>query len=141
MSQAACPRWEKSLIRAVACPLRLVFALCLPKAAPVRVINSSRSAAAVGTGARHTRFISTLFPLRGCDWNGWVRTFRPSVRSFRCTPQKIGERSNQAPVSLLHNCIESWHGHKVGLVLRLKCFSIVLRFKIAPQKCHSMGRV
>lgn len=48
----------------------LLFALCLPKAVPVRVINSSRSAMVVGSGTRHTRFISALLPLRGRDLNG-----------------------------------------------------------------------
>lgn len=76
-SHAACPRWEKSLIRAMACPLRLartarwlLFALCLPKAVTVRVIDSSRSAVVVGSGTRHARFISALLPLRGRDLNG-----------------------------------------------------------------------
>lgn len=45
------------------------------------------------------------------------------MRSFKYTPQKKKKKKKkQTPLSLLHSSIESCHGHKVGLVLRSKCF-------------------
>lgn len=61
----------------------LIFALCLPRAVPAPVINNrSRSAAVVGTGTRHMRFLSTLFPFRVSDLNGSVRTYSVSSNAF-----------------------------------------------------------
>lgn len=92
-------------------PVRQARLCPLPPRGWCRVINSSRSAGAVGTGARHTRFISTLFPLRSCDCSGSVRTLLPAMRSLQRAPQNTSQKywrkkqsSTDIYLYLLHSC-------------------------------------
>lgn len=147
VSWAACPRWERSLIRVMACHPRLSRAAW----------GSSLHFASLGLFLRLWSITGPALlrlwePVRGtCDFFQlcfllelaiWMDQCEPTLlaamRSFKCIPQnkKIkGKRKKRTPLSWLHSCIESCHGHEVSLVLCSKLFLIfLLRFKIAPWK-------